>query len=226
MRRTPRASRRGQAMVELALITPVFLAVVFGIISLGIGVFYQQQITNAAREAARYASVHSATAQCPTVSTLNPQPLPGNTYYRCDAPETAPNPWPKMTDAGRSRVFGLPSDEVQIVGCWSGYVDDATGSYDAPPTGADPMISTHWSPCRIDGHDPTTQPGAIGCSAGIAFSTVDTASDLSESEGRTVANQVTVYACYVWRPPLAGFLLIPSEVTLRAVIAEPIQRQQ
>ena len=37
---------------------------------------------------------------------------------------------------------------------------------------------------------------------------------------------MTAYACTVWRPPLAGFLLIPSEVTLRAVITEPIQRQQ
>jgi hypothetical protein len=29
-----------------------------------------------------------------------------------------------------------------------------------------------------------------------------------------------------WSPPMAGFLLIPDTVTLRAVISEPIQRQQ
>ena len=43
---------------------------------------------------------------------------------------------------------------------------------------------------------------------------------------RVVANRVTVYACYVWAPPMAGFLLIPTTVTFRAVISEPIQRQQ
>ncbi len=40
------------------------------------------------------------------------------------------------------------------------------------------------------------------------------------------ANQVTVYACYDWRPPLAGFLLIPKTLTLRAVITEALQYQQ
>ena len=37
--------RRGQTMVELALILPLFLSVLFGIVILGIGVFYQQQVT-------------------------------------------------------------------------------------------------------------------------------------------------------------------------------------
>jgi hypothetical protein len=37
---------------------------------------------------------------------------------------------------------------------------------------------------------------------------------------------VTAYACYVWQPPMAGFLLLPNQVTLRAVVTEAIQRQQ
>ena len=36
--------------------------VLTGIITFGIGVFYQQQLNNAAREAARYAAIHSATS--------------------------------------------------------------------------------------------------------------------------------------------------------------------
>ena len=47
------------------LVLPVFLMLVLGVIVLGIGLFYQQQITNAAREAARYAAIHSATAELP-----------------------------------------------------------------------------------------------------------------------------------------------------------------
>ena len=39
-----------------------------GVIVFGIGLFYQQQVTNAAREAARYAAIHSATSECPTRS--------------------------------------------------------------------------------------------------------------------------------------------------------------
>ena len=48
-------SERGQTLVELALAAPLFFMVLIGMIVLGIGVFYQQELTNVAREAARYA---------------------------------------------------------------------------------------------------------------------------------------------------------------------------
>jgi len=76
LRRRSATASRGQAMVELALVFPLFVMLLFGIIILGIGVFYSQQVTNAAREAARYASIHSATASKPTVSWLNPTSPP------------------------------------------------------------------------------------------------------------------------------------------------------
>jgi hypothetical protein len=37
---------------------------------------------------------------------------------------------------------------------------------------------------------------------------------------------VTVYACFQWTPPLSGFLMIPTTITMRGVITEIIQRQQ
>jgi hypothetical protein len=77
--------------------------------------------------------------------------------------------------------------------------------------------------CTIDGADPTVNATAIDCAPGLL--TVDTASSLSESPGRPVANRVTAFACMEWSPPMAGFLLIPDTVTLRAVISEPIKRQ-
>jgi len=43
----------GQTLVETALVLPIFLLVVCGIIVLGIGLFYQQEITTVARETAR-----------------------------------------------------------------------------------------------------------------------------------------------------------------------------
>ena len=74
-------------------------------------------------------------------------PKPGDGYFRCDSPEDlasdgSPDPWGNMTDAGRSKIFGLPSEAVVIVACWSGYVDDATGAYDAPPPDTVAGIST------------------------------------------------------------------------------------
>jgi hypothetical protein len=48
-----RARQRGQSMVEMALILPVFLMFIFGIIEIGRAWAAKQALTNAAREGAR-----------------------------------------------------------------------------------------------------------------------------------------------------------------------------
>ena len=230
---------RGQTMVELVLVLPLFLSVLLGIVILGIGVFYQQQVTNAAREAARFAAVNSATSICPTVSRLDPKgtdPLTGRTgatgayqplsYTRCDAPSAG---WPSMVGRARSLMFGLDPSALGVAACWSGYVTNAPapGSYDVAPPNTDPSVTgQQWAGCTVGGYDPTADPSQIACDSALVGSTVDTASDISEQQGRTVGNRVTAFACYVWTPPLAGFLLIPQQVTLRGVITQAIQRQQ
>ncbi len=219
-------------MVEAALVMPLFIMVLFGIIVLGIGVFYQQQITNAAREAARFAAIHSATARCPTTGTLDPASPP--TSYPvvtvpggCDRKAAG---WPFMTPHARNAVFGLNRSAVKLSACWSGYrKDTATGKIDAPPSGdytnvGIGNISSVFVQCHIDGVDPTIDPTAIRCQDSLP--TTDQASSRSESLSTPVANTVTAYACYEWRPPLAGFLLIPEIITLKGVVTEAIQRQQ
>lgn len=218
---------KGQTLVELALILPLFVMVIVGIIALGMGVFFQQQVTNAAREAARYASIHSATAQCAVDSKLPPT-SPPITYVPC------PTGWSDMIQAGRSLIFGIPPSQVKIVACWSGYrINDLsgnpTGAYDAaPPNTYDVLgtIDSSWAPCTIDGRDPTVDANLIGCTDALRSTVVDQASSMSEGPGRVVANQVSAYACYNWQPPMAGFLLIPETVILRGVISQPMERQQ
>ena len=228
-------------MVELALILPLFVMLLFGIIALGLGLFYQQQVSNAAREAARYAAIHSATAQRSVTGHLDPDSEdPAGVFGTYAPPETyigyytPANRWEVdgdgMTPFARQRLFGLNPQDVHVAACWTGYRDTASGSFDAPPPGeyeiasATVTIGSSWAQCTIDGQDPTTSPGAIGCNASLP--THDEASSMSEGPGVIVGNTVTAYACYDWSPPLAGFLLIPETVTLRAVVAEPLQRQQ
>jgi hypothetical protein len=225
---------RGQTLVEAALVIPLLVMVIAGITILGVGLFYQQQVTNAAREAARYAAIHSATAQCPTVPRLPFDPQGANrplTYTRCDRAEDR---WPLMTAAARSKLFGITPGDVHVVACWSGYRSGGgTGSWDAwvpgtydfasPPVSVSPTDSV-FVQCHVDGQDPRENVSDIGCTA--ALGTVDHGSAVSEAAGRPVGNTITAYACYVWTPPLAGFLLLPDTVTLRAVVTEAIQRQQ
>ena len=202
---------------------PLFLMVLFGVIILGVGVFYQQQLANAAREAARYSVIHSATAECPTVSWMDPDVATApKTYYRCDPPPA----WPYMTAAARATIIGMPTADVRIAACWSGYwTKDNLGNWaspDAPPSTT--SVQTYFRGCTISGYDPRTQADALPCPA-VTTSSDDQASDLASSGGSN-ANQVTVYACYEWRPPLAGFLLIPQVVHLRAVVTQGLEYQQ
>lgn len=53
LRRRHRTKRRGQTLVEFALILPVFILVLMGILDLGRAVYYNATLSNAAREAAR-----------------------------------------------------------------------------------------------------------------------------------------------------------------------------
>lgn len=56
-----RTSRRGAAVVEFAVVAPVFITLVFGMIEYGRMVMVQQLITNAAREGARVGVLDGAT---------------------------------------------------------------------------------------------------------------------------------------------------------------------
>lgn len=246
---------QGQTLVETALVLPLFLMVIFGIVVLGIGIFYQQELANAGREAARYAVVHSATAQCPTVSNRDPDPalLPApNSYFRCDAPA---NRWPFMTAEMRSRIFGLRTTSVRMTACWSGYwTRDTAGAWAAyDQVAVDPVTNApnEFRDCTVPvwgwtsdqnrdaapsaqyvinprtGRDGSGNEITIDCSRDFPLTTVgdDMASSYAKSNA-TNANQVTVITCTTWNPPLSGFLLIPQSVTLASVVTEGLEYQQ
>ncbi|HET6425455.1 MAG TPA: TadE/TadG family type IV pilus assembly protein [Planctomycetaceae bacterium] len=92
------AHRRAAALVEMALVLPVFLAVVMGIIEFGRGLWVGNMVTNAAREGARMAvldgssntevrqaikdflgSAVGATAATEAIISIAITPAPGNT---------------------------------------------------------------------------------------------------------------------------------------------------
>jgi TadE-like protein len=57
-----RRGSAGQALVETALILPLFLTLLLGIVDMGRAVWATTSLASAAREAARYAIVHGGTA--------------------------------------------------------------------------------------------------------------------------------------------------------------------
>ena len=230
-----RRKREGQALVEFALIFPIAMLVIFGIIVFGLYIFYQQQLTNVAREAARFAAIHSSTSLCPTGSWREPQAPPVTYRIGCDAPNNAadPYPWPEMTKHARGMAFGLNPAVVWLNACWSGYAPAGTvigtppdysvaagfPQADHPPVEPGTGAINVFAPCTIDRIDPVNNVSSLGCRSRMTTARDDPSSNVP-------GNQVTVYACFQWTPPLAGFLMIPSAVTMRAVVTEVIQRQQ
>jgi Flp pilus assembly protein TadG len=61
--------RHGQALVEFALILPVFLLIIFGVFDAGRLIFTYNTISNASRSAARVAIVNQSTAGTNTCDT-------------------------------------------------------------------------------------------------------------------------------------------------------------
>ncbi len=57
--------QRGQSLTEFALVLPIFMLIVFGLIDVGRAIWLQNTFNYAAREAARYASVEQWTYSCP-----------------------------------------------------------------------------------------------------------------------------------------------------------------
>jgi Flp pilus assembly protein TadG len=56
---------RGQALVEFALVFPIFMLVLFGIIDVGRYVYVSNSLNEASREGARYGSVEQWQYSCP-----------------------------------------------------------------------------------------------------------------------------------------------------------------
>jgi TadE-like protein len=86
--RRPRRSR-GQSLVEFSLVLPVFLLMVFAIIDMGRVIWAYDNLASAAREGARYASVHGASkvTVCPTGPSLVGAPASGCPTWTPDSKE-------------------------------------------------------------------------------------------------------------------------------------------
>ncbi len=101
MTRARRArDRRGQALVEFALVVPIFLLLLFGLIDVGRYVYVSNAFNQAAREAARYGAVEQWQYNCPASV-----PLGSQDRFTC-------------TEAvGKDRLAGFTIDPASAVTC-------------------------------------------------------------------------------------------------------------
>lgn len=94
-KRHEQTARRGAAIVEFALVAPLFLSLIAGVIELGRAIEVVQLLTNASREGARVAS-YDTTTQTSTITTavnsyLSSAGITGATTLVSPSPSTASN---------------------------------------------------------------------------------------------------------------------------------------
>lgn len=112
MSRIPRKQGRGQAMVEFALVAPLFFLMLFSIIEVGRFIFYYEVLSNATREGARYAIVNGASSlSCPTGPAY-----PGS--WECDPDGN------DVAQAVSDAAIGTLGSGVTVDRCW--WYDDGT----------------------------------------------------------------------------------------------------
>jgi hypothetical protein len=101
---TRHAKPRGQAMVEFALVFPIFILLMVGMFDLGRVIWVNDTLATAAREAARFAIVHGSKSLCPvgpapTGATLDPTCPPGVYFPSRQAIKDVAQKWAAGTSA-------------------------------------------------------------------------------------------------------------------------------
>jgi len=100
---------RGQALVEFALVAPVFFLLLFAVIEGGRFILYYETLANATREGARYGIVHGWKSYCPSGTMPPGEAIP----IACYDP-TGANIVQKVKDT----AFGLLGTTVTVTPTW------------------------------------------------------------------------------------------------------------
>lgn len=124
-----RSAASGQGLAEFALIVPMFLMLMFGIVDFGRVIWARNSLENAAREGARYAIVHGGTAsqKCPVGPTgLVPPPSSSSCPY--------PSPLKTSIYLAASRFAIAPGTGLLVTACYHLAGTTCTGNSDTIST--------------------------------------------------------------------------------------------
>lgn len=157
-----RRKQRGQAMVEFALIFPIFILLLVGLFDLGRVIWVNDTLATASREAARYAIVHGAKSSCPAgpgaVVVVDPITCPFTTPSR-----------QAIKDVAQQWAAGTSAD-VTVSVCY-GVVATCTGDVDQVIAPA--PINTRGTPVTVTVHSTVglSLPSLVGFSGFDLYAT-------------------------------------------------------
>jgi len=107
---SPLRRKRAQALAEMAVMVPFLVIGMMGMLDLGRAFYYQISLTNAVREAARYAVTPYYLGLNPGCATIPPAPNPGS---NCVTPGDAAIQ-ARVNQELNGTGFLIPSADVQV----------------------------------------------------------------------------------------------------------------
>jgi len=131
---------RGQSLVEFALVLPVLMMLLMGVLDIGRVVWANDAISSAAREAARYAIVHGGAASDPC--PVGPPDLPDTVVPAASA--SCPNPSPsKQSIIDVARQFAIAAGrDVTVSVCYGAGCSGTTDASGATNRRGTPVTVT------------------------------------------------------------------------------------
>lgn len=107
---------RGQSAVEFALVGPLFFVMLFGVIELAHGAFVIHQVTNTAREGARWAMVRGENTT-PAITNADVTDYVLDVAYGLDANALSVDPaWPSGNAVGSPVRVTITYDYTPLIG--------------------------------------------------------------------------------------------------------------
>jgi Flp pilus assembly protein TadG len=178
---------RGQGLVEFALVLPVFMVILIGMVDMGRAIWANNSVANAAREAARFASVHGGSCEDLTGSVCS------STNYCPVGPAAAGSAVPST-----STSCPYPSPSKQSI------YNTATG-FLVGGGSSTTVTACYWVPSTLTNTDGSTRLAATASCSG----NTDTASTNLRGAAVTVAVSTQV-------PMILGSFLGFSTMTVNA----------
>ena len=147
-RTTPASSRDlGQSLVEFALVLPIFLAILIGMVDIGRAVWANNAVANAAREATRWAVVHGGSKEneCPA----GPPVTTGENLTKVVTPSTScPYPSPSREGVREvARSFAIAGGTPMTVTVCYGI--DCSGDTDGLGSNGQPATNARGTPVTV-----------------------------------------------------------------------------
>jgi len=151
-------AERGQALVEFALVIPVLLLLILGLIDVARAVEEENTLAFAAREGTRYAIVHGAASSSPL--TLCGIATTSNTVSSAGSATITPSSMSGLTVGAEVWVDANNSEKVTVTATTS-TTFSATFTKTHAPTTSDPTWTIS-SPCSDPTISQVVQDAAIG----------------------------------------------------------------